>query len=214
MKFLECADVNNTREETEMNTVLGSLVGCVGLLLAGIGVAALLWFLWWLWKRSEEEKEELGIEIRAEEAEVDASMPAARAEAVDLEEEVPDVAVEAETPDAVVEADLPEAEADVPEVEAELPEADVAPPEPDNLQRIDGIGPKMSSVLQAGGITTFAALANADEDQIRQILEDADPRLLRLASLETWREQAALAAAGDWDGLEELQGGLKGGRRR
>ena len=174
-----------------VNTVLTVFVAFVGLLLAGIGLAVLVWFLWWLWKRSEDQKQDLGIEIRAEEAETDATLPVAAAVAaepdakvevqdLEIEAEAPSVGVEARDPEVVVEAPDVEVEADLPEIEAELPEAEIEPPKPDNLQRIDGIGPKLSSVLQAGGITTFAALANADDGQIRQILEDADPRLLRL----------------------------------
>ena len=49
--------------------------------------------------------------------------------------------------------------------------------------------------------------------QIEQILEKADPRLLRLADPSTWPEQAALAAAGEWDAMEALQNQLKRGRR-
>jgi hypothetical protein len=37
--------------------------------------------------------------------------------------------------------------------------------------------------------------------------------LLRLADPVAWREQAALAATGEWEALEALQGTLKGGRR-
>jgi hypothetical protein len=36
---------------------------------------------------------------------------------------------------------------------------------------------------------------------------------MRLAASESWPEQAALAAAGDWQKLKELQDQLKGGRR-
>jgi predicted flap endonuclease-1-like 5' DNA nuclease len=88
-----------------------------------------------------------------------------------------------------------------------------APPKPDNLTRIEGIGPKISSVLQEAGITTFAQLADTTPDQIEQILEEADPRLQRLAKPETWPEQAALAASGEWEALEALQKGFKAGRR-
>jgi predicted flap endonuclease-1-like 5' DNA nuclease len=85
------------------------------------------------------------------------------------------------------------------------------PSEPDNLTRIEGIGPKISSLLQAAGITTFAGLAEADVSQLTQILTEAD--LASLADPSTWSEQARLAAAGDWDALEALQEALKGGRR-
>ncbi len=83
----------------------------------------------------------------------------------------------------------------------------------DDLKRIEGIGPKFSKVLQDAGIQTFAQLAAASPDRLAQILEAADPRLLRLADPTTWPEQAALAAAGAWDALGALQGSLKGGRR-
>jgi len=84
---------------------------------------------------------------------------------------------------------------------------------PDDLKRIEGIGPKLSSVLQGAGISTFAQLAAAGPERLAQILEAADPRLLRLADPTTWPEQAALAAAGKWETLEALQGTLRGGRR-
>jgi predicted flap endonuclease-1-like 5' DNA nuclease len=94
---------------------------------------------------------------------------------------------------------------------AEAPSSDAeatTPPEsgpPDDLKRIEGIGPKLSQVLQAAGITTYAQLADTPVGQIEQILEEADPRLLRLAKPESWSEQAALAAAGEWEALEALQ---------
>jgi ribosomal protein L30 len=80
----------------------------------------------------------------------------------------------------------------------------------DDLEVIEGIGPKISSVLKAAGISTFAQLAAASVAQLTEILQAAD---LRLAVPETWPEQAALAAAGNWDELKQLQDRLKGGRR-
>jgi NADH-quinone oxidoreductase subunit I len=87
-----------------------------------------------------------------------------------------------------------------------------APSEPDDLKRIEGIGPKISSLLQAAGITTFAQLAETDADRIKQILEEADPKLLRLADPSTWPRQARLATSGKWEALERWQERLKGGR--
>ena len=94
----------------------------------------------------------------------------------------------------------------------ELAETQV-PAEPDDLKRIEGIGPKYSSVLAAAGITTFAQLAATEVGRIEEILEAESPRLRRLADPSTWPEQARLAAAGDWEGLAALQEELKGGRR-
>ncbi len=87
-----------------------------------------------------------------------------------------------------------------------------APSEPDDLKRIEGIGPKISDLLQAAGIKTFAQLAATEVDRIEQILEEADPKLLRLADPKTWPRQAKLAADGKWEALEKWQERLKGGR--
>jgi NADH-quinone oxidoreductase subunit I len=92
--------------------------------------------------------------------------------------------------------------------------AESTPSKPDDLKRIEGIGPKISSALQAAGITTFAQLSNTEVDHIDQILEEADPNLLRLADTSTWPRQAKLAASGKWDALEKWQERLKGGREK
>jgi predicted flap endonuclease-1-like 5' DNA nuclease len=102
-----------------------------------------------------------------------------------------------------------EAEAKAVEKAVEKP----APPaKPDDLKKVEGIGPKISGILQDAGITTFAQLSDMDEDRINKILEEADPKLLRLAHPASWPQQARLATAGKWDELEELQKTLKRGR--
>ncbi len=87
-----------------------------------------------------------------------------------------------------------------------------APAKPDDLKRIEGIGPKIAELLNEAGITTFAQLAATDVETLRQILVKAGRRFA-LASPETWPEQAALAARGEWEALAQLQDSLKGGRR-
>ena len=86
-----------------------------------------------------------------------------------------------------------------------------APLMPDDLKIIEGIGPKIASILAAAGITTFAQLAATDVSRLREIIAQAG--LTALADPATWPQQAALAAAGKLDELEVLQGQLKGGRR-
>lgn len=97
--------------------------------------------------------------------------------------------------------------------EVEEAKVSLAPPQPDDLKVVEGIGPKISGVLQAAGITTFAQLAATDVGRLKQILEEESPTLLRLADPTTWPEQARLAAGGEWEALEKLQDELKGGRR-
>lgn len=126
------------------------------------------------------------------------------------EEEAPAIELkDIPTPSEEVPISEPEG-AEIAVMDEEPPEA---PPEGDDLKRIEGVGPKLASVLEEAGIRTFAALADTKVDRLEQILEDADPRFLRLANPSTWPEQAALAAAGDWEALEALQSELKASRR-
>jgi ribosomal protein L30 len=113
---------------------------------------------------------------------------------------------------AVEEPAVPEATA-VPETSlaAEAPKGAEKPSQADDLELIEGIGPKIAAALKAAGIVTFADLAAADTSRLTEILQQ-EPNL-RLADPGTWPEQASLAAAGRWDEFKALTEQLKGGRR-
>ncbi len=80
---------------------------------------------------------------------------------------------------------------------------------PDDLTRLEGVGPKVSDVLAGAGYTTFAQLAAADADAVREVLKEAGLQMMEPAG---WIEQADLAAKGDTEALAKLQDELKGGR--
>ncbi|MCA9985887.1 MAG: DUF4332 domain-containing protein [Anaerolineales bacterium] len=80
----------------------------------------------------------------------------------------------------------------------------------DNLQRIEGVGPKIAAVLGEAGITSFAQVAQASAERLRQILDEAG--MAAIHDTRSWPEQARLAAAGSWDELQTLQDSLRGGR--
>ncbi len=84
-----------------------------------------------------------------------------------------------------------------------------APAKQEDLIIIEGIGPKINSVLHAAGINTFADLAAAEVEALKKILLDAN---LRLADPTTWPQQAALARDGKMDELKALQDRLSAGR--
>lgn len=83
------------------------------------------------------------------------------------------------------------------------------PAPPDNLRKIEGVGPKIASILKEAGIKTFAQLAQAEVSRLNEILDAAKLQMMDPIS---WPEQAKLAAAGEWDALQKLQDELKGGR--
>jgi len=83
---------------------------------------------------------------------------------------------------------------------------------PDDLKKIEGIGPKIASILIESGIDTFEKLAQADPQKISALLIEKGGKRYAMHDPSTWPKQAALAAAGKWDELSELQDKLKGGR--
>lgn len=64
-----------------------------------------------------------------------------------------------------------------------------APPEPDDLTRISGIGPAVSEVLVAAGVTTFRELAETPVEDLVELLRGAGSRF-RLADPSGWPEAA------------------------
>ncbi len=98
------------------------------------------------------------------------------------------------------------------EAQPAKPAKAAAPAKPDDLKRVEGIGPVIAGVLQDAGIKTFAQLADTGVERIKEILKEANPNLLRLADPGTWPKQARLAASGKWEALEKLQDRLKGGK--
>jgi len=124
----------------------------------------------------------------------------------------PDTPLEAELDPALDDALTADGTSPAPaQLSASLPAHTPAPAtEPDNLRRIDGIGPKVAGILQANGIATFAQLADAPVERLQEILTAEG---LKFMKPDTWPEQAGLAAKGDWEGLEQLQNQLRGGRR-
>jgi Uncharacterized conserved protein len=82
--------------------------------------------------------------------------------------------------------------------------------DPDDLARIEGIGPKFAAALVASGIRTFGELANADDMALRKAIGTSRPTVA--PSLPTWSTQARLLATGDEDGFAELTARLIAGR--
>ncbi len=78
----------------------------------------------------------------------------------------------------------------------------------DDLTKIEGIGPKIAQTLADAGITTFAALADADTDTIEQIISSVRGS----HSPATWSKLAALARDGKWEELSAWQEELVSGK--
>ena len=82
---------------------------------------------------------------------------------------------------------------------------------PDDLEIVEGIGPKIAQLLRQHGVTTFVQLASAAPTEIAAILEKGGPNF-RIANPGTWPEQAGCCVRNDWAGLKQLQDRLTAGR--
>jgi large subunit ribosomal protein L21 len=83
----------------------------------------------------------------------------------------------------------------------------------DDLEIIEGIGPKIAVVLNENGITTFAQLADAKPEAITGMLKASGGRF-SLANPESWAEQAALLRDGKMDEFKTLTDALVGGVKK
>jgi predicted flap endonuclease-1-like 5' DNA nuclease len=73
-----------------------------------------------------------------------------------------------------------------------------------NLQIIEGIGPKMESVLNENGISSLTVLASKSHAELRAILDKYDDKY-RIIDPSGWSAQAKLARDRDFDGLIAYQ---------
>ncbi|MEM9077804.1 MAG: 30S ribosomal protein S2 [Bacteroidota bacterium] len=138
-------------------------------------------------------------------AETEGAVEAAVAEEAPAADKAPAAEEVVETPKA--ETVVEETPAEVVE---EVKEEPVAKVEVDDLTKIEGIGPKAAEALNNKGISTYADLAKADAEKVKEILTEASSRMAHLDPT-TWGKQAQMAADGKWDELKEWQDKAKGG---
>ncbi|MBX3062062.1 MAG: 50S ribosomal protein L13 [Anaerolineae bacterium] len=86
-----------------------------------------------------------------------------------------------------------------------------APAGADDLQRIEGIGPKVKQALYDAGINTFAQLAALSGEELTRIVK-TEGRVNIVGDAATWPKQAKLIVDGDEEGLKVYQDRLVGGR--
>lgn len=77
----------------------------------------------------------------------------------------------------------------------------------DDLTKIEGVGPVIAEALTDAGITSYADLANAQEDEIQEAIKD----VRGAHNSSTWAQQSQLARDDKWDELSDLQDSLDGG---
>ncbi len=77
---------------------------------------------------------------------------------------------------------------------------------------VEGIGPKINTLLKKAKISSWAQLAVTPVATIQAVLDKG--RKYGLADPSTWNQQAKLAAEGKWDELKKLQDTLIGRRKK
>ncbi|MFD2521705.1 DivIVA domain-containing protein [Emticicia soli] len=165
-----------------------------------------------------EEEVEIEEEVEEDQEEVYAENEVEATPVSHIEEEEDEIVLQSSANDIIEEGPVEEQEA--PQVFEEEPvaaepqteeEEAVQERESDELEVIEGIGPKIAMLLYDSGIFTFNDLASTPVARIREILENAGPAYA-MHDPSTWVEQALLAAEGRFEELEEMKGRLVGGR--
>jgi predicted flap endonuclease-1-like 5' DNA nuclease len=184
--------------------------------LIGWGIQMALDHLFW--RRRHQQTEQMALarsqEISQDLDTANSALAEANTEAARLEKALADCKLKSQASTAEVEAllaDLAASQAEVARLETLAGEAVVPPAEPDNLQKIEGIGPKIASLLNASGIYTYRRLAETPAGRLQEILDSGGPNL-RLADPVSWPQQAELAANESWEALQSFQDSLIGGR--
>ncbi len=93
--------------------------------------------------------------------------------------------------------------------EAPVAEAETTAASTDDLEIVEGIGPKIAEALAEAGVTTFAQLADMTPEAIQEIVSAAG---IGSKSPATWPQQAALARDGKFDELKTWQDELNAGQ--
>lgn len=78
--------------------------------------------------------------------------------------------------------------------------------QPDDLTKIEGIGPKIQEALNEAGIKSYRKLSVTSAEQLKEILKS-----FPMAKPSTWSQQADMASKGKWEELREWQDKLIGG---
>jgi predicted flap endonuclease-1-like 5' DNA nuclease len=189
-------------------------------LLVGWLIEWLIDFFYWRRRYRSAERDNQGLRARldaarGEQDELEVQLAACREEAERKDQEIAALQARAERAEGALEAaqaEQAEATSRAQDLADKLASAEAAiPPEPQDLTRIEGIGPAIANVLGEAGIVNYAQLADVTADRLREILQAAGPRF-RVANPSSWPQQAKLAAEERWDDLEALQDSLTAGR--
>lgn len=81
-----------------------------------------------------------------------------------------------------------------------------------DLTEIEGIGPKIATILKDNGMDTWAALAEKSPEEIKAVLLEKGGKGYARFNPGTWPTQAGLLAEGKFAEFEELTDKLVGGK--
>jgi predicted flap endonuclease-1-like 5' DNA nuclease len=81
-----------------------------------------------------------------------------------------------------------------------------------DLEIVEGIGPKIAGILKSKGILTWEALAETTPDVILKYMVEEGGEQYHIHVPDTWPAQARLAVQGEWYQLKTLQDKLIGGK--
>ena len=190
------SDADTTKKLAAMpsrETLLGRLVGSMQSPLSGLA------------RFFDAAAKEVETQGKAKVGELEADAKDAPAE--EKKEEAPKAEVKEEAKAETPKEEAPKVEEKAPEAKAETaPKA--ADAKPDDLTKVEGIGPKTAEALAAGWVATYDDLSKKTPEEVTALI--AEVRGSHVT--DTWPKQAEMAAAGKWDELKTWQDEMDGGK--
>jgi len=156
------------------------------------------------------EKEEVKKSIKATQAKVEMSTLGDLDVFSELKEQMASSTAPEASPVKVATPEPAPVKVDAPVAE-QAPKAAKPSAKGDDLKKIEGIGPKIEELLHNADIKSFADLAAADVNTLKEILNNAGSRY-QMHDPSSWPMQSDMAAKGEWDKLKEWQDNAKGGK--
>ena len=184
---------------------------CLWLLYLLSGLLGLLagWLLWGRFKKLYESLEKEVVELKAQISALEGDLNDCNAKRAALDSELTLTQGRIREMESNVQAQA--ASAAAPKTKKKDKSGKSTAQSTDNLQKVEGIGPKIESLLQEDGISSWRVLAECSKERIQEVLDNAGPKY-KLADPSTWPKQAEMCADGRWDDLKEYQDFLLGGK--
>jgi predicted flap endonuclease-1-like 5' DNA nuclease len=175
------------------------------------------WVIWSSYKTKFEESEEMRFQQSRNEIELTQQLEKCREKVIQLENDTRLLKTQVSeakpilTKSKTLASVLAQGKTKMADSSENIPSSIYDSLDPDNLQIIEGIGPKMERVLKENGVENWTALGQMSFQDLRALLDKYGTKY-QIIDPSTWAEQASLADQRSWSELVSSQKNMSSGQ--